>query len=55
MMFEAELQEEIGKAIPCIIECLKDPNNDVCCAAANGLSSLGAYCMCHFVFALLVS
>jgi hypothetical protein len=46
MIFEAELQEEIGKAIPRIVECLKDSNNDVRCAAVNRLSSLGAYCTC---------
>ena len=45
-MFKAELREEIGKAIPCIIECLKDPNNNVRSTATKGLSLLGAYGMC---------
>ena len=54
MMFEAEFQEEIAKAIPCIVECLKDPSWSVCSAAAEGLSSLGAYRMCASVSPLLV-
>jgi len=45
-MFKAELQEEIGKGIPCLVECLKDPNYGVRTAAAKGLSSLGAYRTC---------
>jgi len=53
-MFKAELQEEIGKAIPCIVECLKDPNNDVW-SAAEGVSSLAAYRMRPSVSLLLVS
>ena len=54
-MFEAECQEEIGKAIPRIAECMKNPQEYLCSAAAEGLSSLGAYRMCPSVFPLLVS
>jgi len=49
MMFEAELQEEIGKAIPGIVKCLGDSERHVWSAAAEGLSSLGAYRMCPSV------
>ena len=42
-MFEAEFREDIGKAIPRIVECLKDPAYIVRRDAAEGLSSLGAY------------
>jgi len=45
-MLEAELWEGIGKAIPRIVECLKDPDQDVRSAAVSVLSSLGAYRMC---------
>jgi len=43
MMFKAELREDIGKGIPRIVECLKDSNSYVPSAAAEALSSLGAY------------
>ena len=49
MMFEAQFREEIGKTIPCIVECLKDPDNYVRSTAAEGLSSLAAYRMCSSV------
>jgi len=49
MMFAAELREEIGKAIPRVVECLKDSANSVCSAAVSVLSSLGAHCMCPSV------
>jgi HEAT repeat protein len=56
MMFKAELQEEIGKAIPRIVECLKDSNSyHVRSAAVEALSSLGAYRLCPSVSLLLVS
>ena len=55
MMLEVEFREEIGKGIPWIVKCLKDPDQDVCSAAAEALSSLGAYCMCPSVSPLLVS
>jgi hypothetical protein len=45
-MFEAEFRGEIGKAIPCILEYLKDSDEGVCSAGAKALSSLGAYRMC---------
>jgi len=45
-MFQAEFREDIGKAIPCIVECLKDPDYHVRSAATQGLSLLGAYGMC---------
>jgi hypothetical protein len=54
-MFEAELREEISKAIPRIVECLKDSNNDVRSATISVLSSFGEYCMCPSVSPLLVS
>ena len=55
-MFEAEFREEIGKAIPRLIECLRDSDVElVCCVAAQGLSSLGAYRTCPSVSLLLVS
>ena len=54
-MFEAEFQEEIGKAIPRIVECLKDPESDVRSAAAEGFALLGAYRTCPSVSLLLVS
>ena len=54
-MFEAEFREDIGKAIPCIVKYLKDPGRSVRSAAAQGLSLLGAYCMCYAVSPLLVS
>jgi hypothetical protein len=54
-MFKAEFREEIGKAIPRIVECLKDSDEDVCSAAAEALSSLGAHCMCLSGSPLLVS
>jgi hypothetical protein len=55
MIFEAEFQEEIGKAIPCIVECLRDSGMYICTAAAEALSSLGAYCMCPSDSPLLLS
>jgi len=48
-MFEVEFREDIGKAIPHIVECLDDPSKDVCTAAAKGLASLAAYRTCPFV------
>jgi hypothetical protein len=54
-MFKVELQKEIGKAISCIVECLKDSSWSVCSAATKALSSLGAYCMCPSVPPLLLS
>jgi len=54
-MFEAEFREEIGKAIPRIVERLEDSQSDIRSAAAEGLSSLGAYRTCPSVFPLLVS
>jgi len=44
-MFEVEFGEEIGKATLCIVECLKDADEDVRSAAVNVLSSLGAHRM----------
>ena len=55
MMFEADFREEIGKAIPRIVEYLKDSDWSVRRAAAQGLSSLGAYRTCPYVSLLLVS
>jgi len=55
MMIEAEFREEIGKATPHIIECLKDPVEDVRIAAAEGLSSLGAYGTCPSISHMLES
>ena len=55
MMLEAEFREEIGKGIACIVECLKNSDEDVRSAAAEALSSLGAYRMCPSVSPLLVS
>jgi len=54
-MFQAEFQEEIGKAIPFIAECLKDSNPSVQSAAVSVLSLLGAYRMCPSVSPLLES
>jgi len=54
-MFKAELQEEIGKAIPRIVECLKSSSSDDRSAAVSVLSSLGAYRTCPSVSPLLVS
>ena len=54
-MFEAEFRGEIGKAIPHIVECLKDPDNNSCHIAISVLSSLGAYRTCPSVFPPLVS
>ena len=55
MMFEAQLREEIGKAIPRIVEWLQDPNEYVRTTAAKGLASLGAYRTWPFVSPLLES
>ena len=49
MIFKAEFREEIVKAIPCIVECLKNSDTHVCSAAAQGLSLFGAYRMCPSV------
>ena len=54
-MLKAEFREEIGMSIPHIVECLKDSDEDVRSAAAEALSSLGAYRMCPSVSPLLVS
>ena len=47
-MFQAEMRDEIGKAIPCVVKCLKSDNN---CSASVSivLSSLEAYRMCPSV------
>jgi hypothetical protein len=55
MMFKAEFREEIGKAIPCILEYLKDSDEYVCSASTKALSLLGAYRMCPSVSPLLLS
>jgi HEAT repeat protein len=55
MMFKAEFREEIGKAIPRILEYLKDTDGNVRSAATEALSLLGAYCMCPSVSLLLLS
>jgi len=55
MMFEAESREEIGRAIPRIVECLKDSTWHIRSTAVRGLSSLGAYRMCPSVSPLLES
>ena len=49
MMFKVEFREDIAKAIPYIVECLKDVDYHVRTAAASGLSSLGTYRMCPSV------
>jgi hypothetical protein len=49
-MFKAELQEEISKAIPRIVECLKHSSS-----SAKALSSLGVYRTCPSVSPLLLS
>jgi hypothetical protein len=54
MMFEAELREEINKAIPLIVECLKDSSSHIHNTAAEALSLFGAYCMCPSASLLLV-
>jgi HEAT repeat protein len=54
-MLEAELREEIGKAIPRIVEYLKESSWNVRCTAAEAISSLGAHRMCPSVSLLLVS
>jgi hypothetical protein len=55
MIFEVELREEIGKGIPLLVEGLEDSSFYVPSAAAEGLSSLGAYRMYPSVPPLLVS
>jgi len=55
MMFEAELQEEIGNGVLHIVEYLNAPSWYIRSAAISVLSSLGAYCMCPSVSPLLVS
>jgi len=54
-MFQGELQEEIDKAIPHIVECLKDERSNVRGTTVSVLQSLGAYRMCPSVCPLLVS
>jgi len=54
-MLEAEFRDEIGKAMPRIVECLKDSSSYVPSAAAEALSSLGAYRTSPYVSPLLVS
>ncbi len=49
-MIVAELRGDIQRAIPIIVECLKDLNWYVCQAAINGLSSLAVHCMCYLLF-----
>lgn len=46
-MFAAELRVEIGKAVPGIVECLKDEDVDVRRAAFDGLLVLAEHGMCH--------
>ena len=55
MLFKADLREEIGKAIPHIVEYLKDLSNSVRSTAIRVLLSLGAYRMCPSVSPLQVS
>jgi len=54
-MFKAEFREDIGRAIPCIFECLNDSSPGVRSAAVSVLSSLGAYRTCPSVSPLLES
>jgi len=54
MTFEAEFREQLGEAIPRIVECLKDPDYSVRSTTAELLSLLGAYRMCLSVSLLLV-
>jgi len=54
-MFQAELQEEIGKGILHIVEYLKALSWGVRSAAISVLSLLGAYRTCPSVSLLLVS
>jgi len=54
-MLEAEFREEIGKAMPRIVECLKDSSSNDRGAAVSVLSSLGAHRMCPSASPLLVS
>jgi len=54
-MFTAEFREDIDKAIPCIVECLRDADYHVRNAATEGISLLGVYRMCPSVSLLLVS
>jgi len=54
-MLEAELREEIGKAMPCIVECLKDSSSYDPSAAIRMLSSLGAHRTYPSVSPLIVS
>ncbi len=49
-MIVAELHGNIQRAIPGIMECLKDSDKSVCQAAINGLISLAAHCMCYLLF-----
>jgi len=53
-MFQAEFRKDIGKAIPCIVECLKGSDPGVRSAATKELSSLGAYRLCPSVSPLLM-
>ena len=55
MIFQVELREDIGKAIPCIVECLRDSNPGVRSAAVSVLSLLGSYRTCSSDSPLLVS
>ena len=53
-MFEAAFREEIGRAIPCIVESLNDPDDTIRSTAAELLSLLAVYRMCSSVSPLLV-
>ena len=46
-LFVAEFREAIRKAIPVIVDCLKDPEWNVRNAAIRGLSALGAHGLCQ--------
>ena len=54
-MFEAKFRGEIGKAIPHIVEWLKDSDQHSCRNAMSILSLLGAYRTCPYGFPLPVS
>src|SRR5258707_7928526 len=50
LMVVAGCREEIRKAIPGIVACLKDSQWGVREAAIYGLSNLAAHCMCYYLF-----
>ncbi len=53
-MVVVELRGDIQRAIPGIVECLKDSDQNVRKAAINGLSSLVAHRMCYHLFPFAV-